>query len=190
MAFAFVFGASTLGLMFYSGMLERMVGAVERNETPQPIGQVLRTLPWWPALRGRPRPAGDRAAPPRCSSWCPGLVVDTLFALVGPLINLLGCTVLEAFRRSVLLVWPHFVLVFCFVAIPLALGARGPRPGGGPGAPRALGLVFLSTFVLGTAFGIGLGLTEVSLAERLVRGARGPGQGVRSGDVELPGSMA
>jgi hypothetical protein len=39
-------------------------------------------------------------------------------------------------------------------------------------------------------FGIGLGLSEVSLAERLVRGAHGPGEGVRSGDVELPDSTA
>jgi hypothetical protein len=55
---------------------------------------------------------------------------------------------------------------------------------------EAVVLVFFSTFVVSTAFGIGLGLTEVSLAERLVRGAHGPGQGVRSSDVELPGSMA
>jgi hypothetical protein len=120
----------------------------------------------------------------------PGLVLDTFFALVGPLINLLGCTVRQAFRRSVLLVWPHFALVFCFVAIPLALEHevlvlvhdRVPH--------EAVGLVFLSTFVVSTAFGIGLGLTEVSLAERLVRGAHGPGHGVRSGEAELPGSMA
>ena len=61
------------------------------------------------------------AASPRWSSWSPASSLDTLFALVGPLINLLGCTVREAFRRSVTLVWPHFVLVFCFVAIPLAV---------------------------------------------------------------------
>ena len=41
----------------------------------------------------------------------PGLVVGTLFALVGPLINLLDCSVPEAFRRSIQVVWPHFFLV-------------------------------------------------------------------------------
>jgi hypothetical protein len=188
-AFAFVYGASTLGLTFYSGMLERMVGAVERNERPQPIGEVLRTLPWVRLL------VADivllvLAGIAALLLVLPGLVLDTLFALVGPLINLLGCTVRQAFRRSVLLVWPHFALVFCFVAIPLALEHevlvlvhdRVPH--------EAVGVVFLSTFIVSTAFGIGLGLTEVSLAERLVRGAHGPGQGVRSGDVELPGSLA
>ena len=48
-------------------------------------------------------------------------------------------------------------------------------------------LVFVTNFALGFAFGVALGLVEVSLAERLVTGAHGPGQDVRSEDVELPG---
>jgi hypothetical protein len=188
-AFAFVYGASTLGLTFYSGMLERMVGAVERNERLQPIGQVLRTLPWVRLFAADVvlLLLGGIAA---LLVVLPGLVLDTVFALVGPLINLLGCTVRQAFRRSVLLVWPHFFLVFCFVAIPLAVEHEFLVLVHDLVPHEAIGLVFLSTFVVSTAFGIGLGLTEVSLAERLVRGAHGPGEGVRSDDVELPGSMA
>ena len=188
-AFAFVYGASTLGLTFYSGMLERMVGAVERNETPQPIGEVLRTLPWVRLFLADVvlLVLGAVAA---LLIVLPGLVLDTLFALVGPLINLLGCTVRQAFRRSVLLVWPHFALVFCFVAIPLAVEHEVLVLVHDQVPDEALGLVFLSTFVVSTAFGIALGLTEVSVAERLVRGAHGPGRGVRSGDFELPESMA
>ena len=45
----------------------------------------------------------------------PGLVVGTLCALVGPLINLLDCSVPEAFRRSIRVVWPHFWLVFVMI---------------------------------------------------------------------------
>jgi hypothetical protein len=188
-AFAFVYGASTLGLTFYSGMLERMVGAVERNERPQPIGQVLRTLPWLRLFVADILllVIGGVAA---LLFVLPGLVVDTVFALVGPLINLLGSTVRQAFRRSVQLVWPHFVLVFCFVAIPLAVEHEVLVLVHDLVPHEAVGVVFLSTFVVGTVFGIGLGLSEVSLAERLVRGAHGPGEGVRSGDVELPDSTA
>ena len=188
-AFAFVYGASTLGLTFYSGMLERMVGGVERNERLQPIGEVLRTLPWVRLFLADVvlLVVGGVAA---LFVVLPGLVIDTVFALVGPLINLLGSTVSQAFRRSVLLVWPHFVLVFCFVAIPLAVEHEVLVLVHELVPHEAVGLVFLSTFVVGTTFGIGLGLTEVSLAERLVRGAHGPGQGVRSEDVELPDSMA
>ena len=188
-AFAFVYGTSTLGLTFYSGMLERMVGAVERNERLQPIGEVLRQLPWVRLFVADTvlLVIGAIAA---LLIVLPGLVLDTIFALVGPLINLLGCTVPQAFRRSLLLVWPHFVLVFCFVAIPLAVEHEVLVLVHDLLPHEAVGIVFLSTFVVNTAFGIGLGLTEVSLAERLVRGAHGPGQGVRSSDVELPESMA
>ena len=49
----------------------------------------------------------------------PGLVVGTLFALVGPLINLLDLSVPNALRRSVKVVWPHFFLVFCLITLPL-----------------------------------------------------------------------
>jgi hypothetical protein len=80
--------------------------------------------------------------------------------------------------------------VFCFVAIPLAVEHEFLVLVHELVPHEAVGLVFLSTFVVSAAFGIGLGLTEVSLAERLVRGAHGPGEGLRSDDVELPGSMA
>jgi predicted neutral ceramidase superfamily lipid hydrolase len=170
-------------------MLERMVGAVERNETLQPIGQVLRTLPWVRLF------LADvvllvLAGVAALLIVLPGLVLDTVFALVGPLINLLGCTVPQAFRRSVTLVWPHFILVFCFVAIPLALEHEVLVLVHELVPHESVGLVFASSFLVGTTFGIGLGLTEVSLAERLVRGAHGPGGDVRSEDVELPDSMA
>ena len=51
-------------------------------------------------------------------------------------------------------------------------------------------LVFLTNFAMGLVFGVALGLVEVSLAERLVTGAHGPGQDVRSDDAELPGGAA
>jgi len=35
-------------------------------------------------------------------------------------------------------------------------------------------VIFVSTFIVGDLFGMALGLMEVTLAERLVRGARGP----------------
>jgi hypothetical protein len=182
---AFVFGASTLGLTFYSGMLERLVGSVERNEPAQPVGTVLRTLPWGRLLAAEVILVviGGVAA---ALLFVPGLVVDTLFALVGPLINLLDASIPEAFRRSVKVVLPHFVLVFCFIAIPLAIEHELVVLVADLIPNEKIFLVFLSNFVLGDVFGMALGLMEVTLAERLVRGAHGPGQDVRSDDVELP----
>ena len=51
-------------------------------------------------------------------------------------------------------------------------------------------LVFITNFAMGFAFGVALGLVEVSLAERLVTGAHGPGHDVRSEDADLPGGAA
>jgi len=183
---AFVYGASTLGLTFYSGMLERLVGSVERNEPPQPIGEVLRTLPWMRLLVAEAILLVVGAAA-SALAVLPGLVVGTLFALVGPLINLLDASVPAAFRASVKVVWPHFVLVFVFISLPLAIEHEVVVLVAELVPHEKVGLVFLTTFVLGDLFGMALGLMEVTLAERLVRGAHGPGHDLRSSKVELPG---
>ncbi len=184
LASTFVFGASTLGLTFYSGMLERLVGSVERGEPAQPIGQVIRTLPW-----GRLIVAEVIlviiAAVAALLVVLPGLIVGTLFALVGPLINLLDSSVPDAFRRSVQLVGPHFMLVFVLISVPLALEHELLVLIADLIPHEHIWLIFLSNFILGDLMGMALGLMEVTLAERLVRGAHGPGQGVRSQDMEL-----
>jgi hypothetical protein len=180
-----VFSASSLGLTFYAGMLERLVGSVERNEAPQAINQVLRSLPW-----GRLILADlflfviDGLA--ALLVVVPGLVVGTLFALVGPLINLLDLSVPQALRRSVKVVWPHFFVVFCFITLPLAIEHEVLVLVSDLIPNEQLWLIFLSSFILGDLFGMALGLMEVTLAERLVRGAQGPGEDVRSEDIELP----
>ncbi len=184
-----VFATSALGLTFYAGMLERLVGSIERNEAPQPIHQVLRTLPW-----GRLLIAEfflviiDGVA--SAAIVIPGLVVTTLFALVGPLINLLDCRVREAFSRSLKLVWPHFFLVFLIITLPLAIEHEVLILVAELVPHEKVLLVYLSNFIVGDLFGMALGLLEVTLAERMVRGARGPGQDVRSEDIELPGQLA
>ena len=186
---AVIFGASTLGLTFYSGMLERLVGAVERNQTPQPVGQVLATLPWLRLLIAEAILFVVTALT-ALFLIIPALVAGTLCALVGPLINLLDCSVPEAFRRSIRVVWPHFWLVLVMITIPLAVEhevvilIKDLVP-----HEQAL-LVFVTNFVMGLGFGVALGLVEVSLAERLVTGAHGPGHDLRSEDADLAGGAA
>jgi hypothetical protein len=182
---AVLFGASTLGLTFYSGMLERLVGSVERNEPAQPVLRVLRTLPWLRLLAAE----GILILLSAAASLLlvlPGLIVGTLFALVGPLINLLDASVPDAFKRSVSVVWPHFMLVFCIITLPLALEHEVIVFVAELIPHEHIWAVFLTTFILGDLFGMALGLMEVTMAERLVRGAQGPGEGLLSADVELP----
>jgi hypothetical protein len=180
-----LFGASALGLTFYSGMLERLVGSVERNEAPQPVVTVLRTLPWGRLLVAEAIliVLGAIAS---LALIIPGLIVATVFALVGPLINLLDASVPDAFKQSLRMVWPHFMLVFVIITLPLAVEHEVVVFVAELVPHEHIWAVFLTTFILGDLFGMALGLMEVTLAERLVTGARGPGQGLLSADVEQP----
>jgi hypothetical protein len=184
LASTFVFGASSLGLTFYSGMLERLIGSVERNEPAQPILEVMRTLPWLRLLLAEAILAVIDAVA-ALVFLVPGLIVGTLFALVGPLINLMDTSVTQALRRSVQLVWPHFALVFVVVTIPLAIEHEVLVLVAELVPQEKVWVIWLSNFVLGDLFGMALGLMEVTVAERLVTGAHGPGQARRSEDIEL-----
>jgi hypothetical protein len=181
---AVLFASSALGLTFYAGMLERLVRSVERNEPAQPVLTVLRTLPWGRLLLAEAILVIIGAAA-TVLLVVPGLIVGTLFALVGPLINLLDTSVPNAFKRSLQLVWPHFMLVFLFITMPLALEHEIVVFFAELVPHEHIWAVFLTTFVLGDLFGMALGLMEVTMAERLVTGAQGPGQDLLSADVEL-----
>jgi hypothetical protein len=181
---AVLFASSALGLTFYAGMVERLVGSVERNEAAQPVFMVLRTLPWGRLLLAEAILVVISAVA-SVALIIPGLIVGTLFALVGPLINLLDSSVPDAFKRSLQLVWPHFMLVFLFITMPLAVEHEVVVFVAELVPHEHILAVFLTTFILGDLFGMALGLMEVTMAERLVTGAQGPGQGLLSADVEL-----
>jgi hypothetical protein len=166
---------STLGLTFYSGLLERLVGAVERNEPAPPLGQVLRTLPYLRLL------AADLilwviGGLASLAFVIPGLIVTTLFALIGPLINLEDLPIRAAFRRSATLVAPQFLLVLCLVTVPI--GLENELVGAIAVLEHHLSIwaVFLIHLLLGLTLGVLIGLMEVSMANRLVTGAGGPGK--------------
>jgi hypothetical protein len=165
---------STLGLTFYSGLLEKLVGSVERNLSPEPLGQVLRTIPYGRLL------LADAIlwAVTALSSLVfvlPGLVIATLCVLVGPAITVHGTTVRQAFRTSITLVSPRFLPVLCLITLPLALAHESVVALALLVPHENLGLVFVTNMATGVVFGVVLGLVEVALAERLLHGARGPG---------------
>jgi hypothetical protein len=170
---------STLGLTFYGGLLERLVGACERGLPAPPVWQVLRTLPY-----GRLIAADlvfwllDGAA--SILFIVPAIAVTTLGALVGPLITMRDLSVRAAFAASVRLVRPRFLLVLCMITIPLAAEHEIVTAVALYVHHENVLLVLGSHILMGLIFGVSLGLVEMSLAERLVNGARGPAQPVRS----------
>jgi hypothetical protein len=178
-AAAAILATSTLGLTFYSGLLEQLVGAVERGLEAPPVLRVLRTLPYGRLL------VADAilwvlTSVASTAFVVPGLVVTTLGVLIGPVITMQGSTVTAAFRTSVRVVSPHFLLVLCMVTLPLlvendavtAIKVLIPH--------ENVWLVFGSHLAMGLTFGVTLGLVEVSLAEAFLHGARGPAHHVRS----------
>jgi hypothetical protein len=176
---------STLGLTFYAGLLEQLVGAVEQDRPAPPVRQVLRTMPYAHLL------AADAIlwlldAVASVAFVIPGLIVTTLCVLVGPLISQHGTPIREAFRTSVKVVAPHFLLVLVMVTFPLAVEHELVTAVALLVPHERLDLVFVSHLGMGLTFGVALGLIEVSLAERLLHGALGPGKEIRSADTDTP----
>jgi hypothetical protein len=170
---------STLGLTFYAGMLEQLVGAVAQDRPAPAVGHVLRTMPYARLL------LADAIlwvldAVASVAFVIPGLVVTTLCVLVGPLISQHGTPIGEAFRTSVRLVRPHFLVVLLLVTFPLAVEHEVVTAVALLVPHERLALVFVSHLGMGLTFGVTLGLVEVSLAERLLHGAQGPGKEIRS----------
>ncbi len=77
------------------------------------------------------------------------------------------------------------MLVFLFITLPLAVEHEVVVFVAELIPHEHIWAVFLTTFILGDLFGMALGLMEVTMAERLVSGAQGPGQDLLSADVEL-----
>jgi hypothetical protein len=177
-AAAAILAFSTLGLTFYAGLLE-LIGEVERGSAAPPVHQVLRTLPYGRLL------VADAilwvlSSVGSVALVVPGLVVTTLCVLVGPIITTQNRKVGEAFRSSVRLVRPNFVLVFCMVTVPLAVENELGTAIHLLVPHEIVVLVFVSHLAMGLTFGVTLGLVEVALAESLLHNADGPAKHVRS----------
>jgi hypothetical protein len=161
----------TLGSVFYAGLLDRLVGHRQRGHPRMSLGEVVRTLPYrrlWIAnvVLVLATTIG------LLLFALPGVLVYTLFALVGPIINIENRPVLEGFRRSIELVLPNFLLVFVLATLPAAAEQVVHQLvhfllEHQPGYVRA---IVLDGLLAGTV-GAFLGLVEVTLTYEL--GARG-----------------
>ena len=158
---------STAGLVFYAAMLDRIVGHHLHGHEPVGVREAMRTLPWARLL------VADLILVAATTIGAallvvPGLIVFTLFCLVGPLINIEGISVAAAFRHSAALVrrapWPTALLatIPTYVEITLLHGfqfATAEQP-------------FLAAFVIsagiGATVGAIVGLFEVTLAYELL----------------------
>jgi hypothetical protein len=161
-----VAGLATFGTTFFAGLLDRVVGEEERGHPRRPLGQVLRTLPYWRLI------AADAllslgAVVASILLIVPGLVFYTYFSLVGPAVVMEDRGVFDAFRRSMRLVRGKFWLTLLLVTLPILVeedAVHGIVALVGDASPL---LVFVVNALAGAAVGSVVALVEVTLASRL-----------------------
>jgi hypothetical protein len=162
---------SMAGIVLYAGMLDRVVGHHLHGHERPTVRGALRTLPW---VRLLVADAILVAATTIGTALfvVPGLIVFTLFCLVGPLVNIEGIGVRAAFRRSASLVrgavWPTVFLVTVptYVELTLLHGVEFAE------ADHAYLLAFGVSAVIGATVGAFVGLFEVTLAYELLGSER------------------
>ncbi len=174
---------STAGLVLYAGMLDRIVGHHLHGHERPTVRGALRTLPWGRLL------AADVILVVATTIGAallivPGLIVFTLFCLVGPLVNIEDIGVVMAFRRSADLVrrtvWPTFLLVTIptYVEVTLVHGFQFAV------AEQPYLTAFVVSAVIGATVGATVGLFEVALCYELLAAERAaPGE--RPGSARL-----
>jgi hypothetical protein len=157
---------SQVGITFYAGLLDKVVGEFELGEEPEPILHVLRTLPYGSLI------VADilitlATAVGMLFFVVPGLIVFTLFAISGPVINIEHLGAIKGMRRSAGLVRPHFWLVFLLVSLPIFLEHQIFHWTSEILLNHALVEVFLLQGFVGMLVGSFVGLVEVNVAYAL-----------------------
>lgn len=157
---------SQVGITFYAGLLDKVVGEFELAEEPEPVLHVLRTLPYGSLI------VADIVITVLTAIGAllfviPGLILFTLFAITGPVINIEHLGAFAGMRRSAQLVRPHFWLVFFLVSLPLGVEHQVIHWATEIMLHHSLVEVFLVQGITGMIIGSVVGLVEVNVAYSL-----------------------
>ena len=111
---------TTLSLIFFAGVIDRIVAVDQFGADDAPLRVILRELPTMRLIL-----AGTLATALILAGLLllvvPGFILMVLFCLVGPLIVLEDLRIVQSLRRSARLIWPHFLLALTVVLIPTVL---------------------------------------------------------------------
>jgi hypothetical protein len=161
------FALEVFGGVFFTGLLERMVGQARYGAPEQGILAVLRTLPYRRLILADILVTG-LVTVGLFALVVPGVVIFTLLCLAAPIINIEGESALRAMRRSAQLVRGRFWLTLILVTVPfwLADSISTFVQGAVHGEPLAvdIGVRLVVTIVVA----ICTGLVQVELAYRLI----------------------
>ncbi len=108
---------TALGLVFFAGVMDRIVAVDQKGEDDVPIRTVLHELP-----------TGRLIAAMALSTLIivaglllflvPGLLLMVLYSVVGPIVVIEGASAWRSLRRSAALVAPHFFLALVVIVVP------------------------------------------------------------------------
>ena len=161
-----VAGLAVFGTEFFAGLMDRVAGQEERGHAREPLGRILRTLPYGRLI------AADLILAVltvvfSIALFIPGIIFFTFHSLVGPVVVMEDRKVRDAFRRARQLVRGHLWLVFLLVTVPILFeenvvhGIVEAFEGLGPVA------VFVVNTLAGAVVGSVVAVIEVTLAHRL-----------------------
>jgi len=158
---------AALGLTFYAGLLDRLVGSVELGLAPPPLAGVFGTLPYLRLI------VADlvvliAVAVGTAALVVPGLLLFTLLVIVGPVIIREDRSVFDSLARSVRLIRPHFLLALFLLTLPLLIERELIDVLEVAIGHESVWQLFAAHFGVDMVFGVAIGLLEVALAERLV----------------------
>ena len=171
---------TSAALVFYAGLLDRLVGHHLFGHSKPSLPHTLRTLPWMRLL------AADAVFVTAASAgWAagivPGLIVFTYWSLIGPVVNIEGDRVLPSLKRTASLAGRKFWLVLVLVTLPAIFENLLLHGFHFVGAARPLFAAFTVSALIGVTAGAFIGVVEVTLAHALISAHPKPHQ-----DLEPP----
>jgi len=158
---------SVLGAVFLSGFLCRLVGGPKDGLEGASVREVLRTLSWG-RLVGADLMVALLVVIGLIAFVIPGLVAATLFAVVGPVIDIESRPVVAALRRSAHLVRPRFWTVALLVTLPVALASVFDALAPDSTSLRAVLETLAIRGVADALLEVAIGLISVQLCFRLI----------------------
>ena len=173
---------SMVGVVVYAGILDKVVGAHLHGHPDLRLPEIWRVLPL-----GRLVAADVVLAVATLVGLAlfvlPGVVVFTMWSLIGPVITIEDLSVRAALGRSWRLVRPHFWLTLCLVTLPLQVEQAVLHAIHYSDIfEHPLVPAFLLNGLLGMVIGSVVGLVEVVLAYDLIARAAAAESG-STGDV-------
>lgn len=161
------FAIDLFGEVFFTGLLERLVGQARYGAPEQGVITVLRTLPYRRLILVDVL-VTVLVALGYLALIVPGVVIFTLLCLAAPIVNIEGQSAVGAMRRSVQLVRGRFWLTLILVVVPFTIadGISTAVQDAVHGEPLwiDLGVRLVLTIVIA----ISTGLVQVELAYRLI----------------------